>query len=235
MGNMAISNQTNNAIFNHIADRYDLVNGVLSFGCHQFWRIRLAKALPDTTRRVLDLACGTGAIPLTLVNCRRDITDITGIDIAENMLSVGRERVNKHKAGNRITLITGDALNIPFEENSFDAVTIGFALRNVPDIMKLLTSAYRVLKPAGVFAILEFSRPRNIFTRLMYHLYLILIVPLAGLLLTGNRGAYAHLGQSILKFPDTRRFVKMLRQSGFNVISENSMACGAVTLYLVKK
>jgi len=232
---MALSNQSNNAIFNRIASRYDLVNGILSFGSHQLWRIRLAKAFPFTTRRLLDLACGTAAIPLTVFRYRKDITEITGIDIADQMLAIGHERVAQAKAGKYITLAKGDALDIGFDADTFDAVSIGFALRNVPDVMKLLTEAHRVLKPSGLFAILEFSRPRNILARFFYYFYLTLIVPLAGLLLTASWGAYRHLGQSILRFPDTSRFVKMLHQSGFNDISVKPMAFGAVTLYLVKK
>ncbi len=230
---MGLSNAVSNEIFDRIAFRYDLVNSVLSFGFHSAWRARLAKAFPPGTRCLLDLACGTAAIPLAFFRYRPDVTHITGIDISGNMLGVARVRLNK--AGAKPCLIEGDALNVPFEDASFDAVTVGFALRNVPDIIRLLISAYRVLKPSGYFGILEFSRPAGAIARFLYWLYLGVIVPLAGLLFTGNWKAYRHLGESIIRFPSPDRFLKMLRQSGFREVSVRPMAFGAVTLYMAKK
>lgn len=230
---MALSNASSNEIFDRIALRYDMVNAVLSFGTHNAWRRDLAMAFPQGTRNLLDLACGTGAIPLAFARFRPDIKALCGIDISEKMLEVGRFRLQR--SGVQASLIKGDALRLTFDDASFDAVTVGFALRNVPDVMKLLTSAYRVLKPSGYFGILEFSRPAGLWERFFYWAYLTALVPLAGLFLTGNWSAYYHLGRSIIEFPEPERFVKMLRQAGFNEISRCPMAFGAVTLYMAKK
>jgi demethylmenaquinone methyltransferase/2-methoxy-6-polyprenyl-1,4-benzoquinol methylase len=232
---MGLSSSSSNAIFNTIADRYDAVNAVLSFGAHQHWRRTLARRIPAGSRRVLDLACGTAAIPLTLLTLRPDICLITGIDIADNMLRIGRNKLKHTPHSDRVTLQQGDALNMPFNADSFDTITIGFALRNVPDIMKLLASAYRVLKPSGTFLILEFSRPKILLSRLAYTFYLRAIVPFIGILLTGNWSAYRHLGVSILHFPEQGRFKRMLEQAGFTLISSTPMALGAVTLTIVQK
>lgn len=230
---MGLSNRSSNAIFDRIADRYDLVNGVLSFGAHERWRVYLAKAFSHGTCSLLDLACGTAAIPLAVSRHRPDIKEITGVDISGNMLSIARERLKK--AGAKARLLRSDALNLPFKDGSFDAVTVGFALRNVPDIIKLLTSAYRVLKPSGYFGILEFSRPAGLAARSLYWVYLSLVVPSAGLLLTGNWSAYHHLGRSIILFPEPERFLRMLSQAGFSDITARPMALGAVTLYMARK
>lgn len=232
---MALSTNDSNEIFNRIAFRYDLVNTVLSFGFQQAWRERLVKSFPSDIRTVLDLACGTGSIPLAFLKYRPDVTNITGIDIAENMLSVGRTRLQKAGASDRVQLFKGDALDPQFETGSFDAVTAGFALRNVPDVMKFVSSAYRVLKPSGHFRTLEFSRPDRIIPALFYRFFLGVLVPFIGFLSTGNWVAYRHLGKSILLFPDKKRFLKMLRQAGFRNIVFRSMAFGAVTLYITQK
>ncbi|MBF0386424.1 MAG: class I SAM-dependent methyltransferase [Candidatus Omnitrophica bacterium] len=286
---MGLTNSASNAIFNNIAWRYDRVNTVLSFGLHEVWRARLARAFPAGTRSLLDLACGTGAIPLAFLRYRTDVTDLTGLDLSVQMLKIASQRLlnngNHHlfsKSGDLIRcvgadfmsalrsgdnssvclscradtrsaptldksldllhnysplvrLIEGDALNLTFKDDSFDAVTVGFALRNIPDVIKLLTSAYRVLKPGGYFGILEFSRPKALITRAFYWLYLSCIVPIVGLLITGNWAAYYHLGKSIKQFPEPERFHRMLAQSGFKEITAYPLALGAVTLYMAKK
>jgi len=235
---VSLSKALSNDIFNRIAFRYDWVNALLSFGRHQAWRQCLARSLPADTRRVLDLACGTAAIPLAILEVRPDITEITGVDISANMLSVGRLRIRRHKAGAGVRLIQGDALDLPSlasEAGPFDAVTTGFALRNVADVMKFLLSAYRVLKPSGSLAILEFSWPRGIFPRTLFYFFLGVIVPFLGMIFTGNRAAYEHLGESIRRFPDRGRFLKMLKQAGFRDVTARIMALGAVTLYMAKR
>ncbi len=232
---MGLSTDASNKVFNNIAARYDLVNAFLSFGFHQSWRVRLAQALPAQTTSVLDLACGTAAIPLALARYRDKITNIVGVDISENMLTIGKTRVSKAVADRRINLLQGDALDLPMGADTFDAVTVGFALRNVPDIMRLFITAYRVLKPSGSFAVLEFSRPKGGLAVVLHSFYLGFMVPLAGLLLTGNWAAYQHLGRSILSFPDRNRFLRMFCQAGFKDVCVTSMAFGAVTLYLAKK
>ena len=164
---------------------------------------------------------------------RPEITNIVGVDISANMLAVGRARLEN--AGCKARLLLADALDVPVADETFDAVTVGFALRNVPDILRLLTSAYRLLKPNGVFGVLEFSRPRALIIRGLYWLSLSAIIPLAGLVFTGNWAAYNHLGKSIIEFPPPDRFIRMLSQAGFKDITSSPMAFGAVTLYIGKK
>ncbi len=241
---MGLSHNASNEIFNRIAVRYDLVNAVLSFGFHEVWRSRLVRAFPRQVFSVLDLACGTAAIPLAFFRHHPQVTEITGVDISGNMLKVARERLDKAVSQMdpavssrvmKVRLIQGDAAALSFEDASFDAVTVGFALRNVPDVLRLLVSACRVLKPNGYFGVLEFSRPAGFLVRWVYWVYLSWLVPLAGLLLTGEGRAYRHLGQSIMSFPEPERFLKMLRQAGFREIRVFPMAFGAVSLYMAKK
>ncbi len=231
---MSLSNQASNQIFDCIADRYDLVNNILSFGLHSSWRLRLTGSLPATASSVLDIACGTLSIPLTLLRERTNISKIVGIDISERMLSIGQKRLKMVQRSRSIQLVKGDALVLPFRNSSFNVVTIGFALRNVPDIMRLISSAYRVLGSNGSFGILEFSTPRG-FLGLLHKIYLIMVMPLMGYIFTGNSSAYQHLGNSILQFPPSDRFIRMLQQAGFKNITMQPLAFGAVTLYMAKK
>lgn len=226
-----LSPEASNAIFNKIALHYDRLNGILSLGLHERWRTCLAAGLPVQARRVLDVAVGTASIPIAILRERPEIDQVVGIDIAEEMLVLGREKIRRAGFDKKIVLQQGKAQALPFLSGSFDAVTIGFALRNVPHVLAVFTEAYRVLKPRGSLMILEFSKPSSPALAWCQTVYLKYLLPFIGGMLSGHPDAYRHLGQSILVFPPTERVVRMLYQAGFTRVTTETMAWGAVTLY----
>lgn len=201
-------------LFAAIAPRYDRINDLQSFGMHHRWKDRLVK-LADVTAgdRALDVCCGTGDIAERLA-ATGAVT--TGLDFTEEMLAVARTRMSearmpKTEAGHvltdhglRITYVQGDAQNLPFEENSFDAVTVGFGLRNLAEWEAGLREMHRVAQPGGRLLVLDFGRPDNALWRGLYFAYLRLVVPVYGKLFCGNWSAYAYILESLKAYPAQR-------------------------------
>lgn len=234
---MSLSTDVSNGIFDPIASRYDIVNGLLSFGFQSAWRKRLVCSLPDSAGRILDLGCGTGAVVESLIKYKKHVALVVGVDISTRMLAVAKARITLLKGTQRVELHHMDALSddLPARLGSFDAVTTAFTLRNVADPILLLISAYQVLKDDACFMALEFSRPANAFLRGIHRMYMLFIIPAMGFLMTGNWRAYRHLGQSILSFPPDLRFIRMIEQVGFRNVTIHKMAFGAVILYSARK
>lgn len=217
------------SLFNSIASRYDAINRILSFGLDLHWRRALRKHLPlQQNLHLLDVATGTGDQLLALLPDRR-IASAIGVDIAREMLERGRFKLKKWSS--QVQLQEGDALSLAFGAHTFDAVTISFGIRNVPNPHLALQEMHRVLKPQGRILILEFSMPRT--WRLpFYRLYLRHILPRVGGLLSGNPDAYRYLNRTIESFPSGDAFLAWMRQAGFTNLSAHPMTGGAVTLYV---
>ena len=223
-------------IFNLISGRYDFLNRLLSFGMDIQWRKALLKFIPtETTIHMLDLATGTADVLITAVEERPNIYSAVGLDMADEMLKIGRDKVEKKDLSKKIILQHGDAQELPFGDNAFDLLTISFGIRNIPDLRKVMMEMYRVMKPRGKTLILEFSIPENIFLRLGYIVYLRLGVPVLGFLFSGNYRAYKYLNQTIEQFPYGDRFCKILKQMGFKNIQAHPLLGGVATIYAAEK
>ena len=211
------------ALFDRIATTYDTVNRVLSFGIDSLWRKQVVRRLPQGA--VLDLACGTGELALAIA--KKKGVQVTGLDLSEGMLEVARGRTEGHS----ITLIHGDAQHLPLADGSFDATTIAFGIRNVPDVPAALAEMHRVLRPGGRTLILEFSLPANRVVRALHCFYLRHILPRVGGWISGDREAYRYLNTTIESFPYGEDFLSLVRAAGFSDCSATPLTLGIATLY----
>jgi len=217
-------------MFDLISPTYDRVNRILSLGMDKRWRKQVAKHLPcKKNLKILDLATGTGDQILSLLNSKASIGSITGIDLSSEMLAIA-----KTKLQDRADLILADAEKLTFPDNSFDAATFSFGIRNVPSPLTSLKSIYRVLKPSGKCLILEFSLPPKPI-RGFYLFYLRHILPRVGGLLSRKPSAYRYLNQTIEHFPSGKEFGYLMRDAGFSKLTAYPMALGGVTLYVGEK
>ena len=217
-------------MFNNISPRYDLLNHLLSANIDKIWRKNTIKKLkkfnPST---VLDIATGTGdfAIEATKLG---DVK-ITGIDISAGMLEVGRKKVGKRGLGKIIELIRADSENLPFKDNLFDAAIVGFGVRNFETLKKGLAEILRVIKPGGVFYILEFSRPRESPYKQLYNFYFKYILPVIGRLISNDKRAYSYLPESVNEFPDGDKFFTILAEVGYVNSRCFSQTFGIASIY----
>jgi demethylmenaquinone methyltransferase/2-methoxy-6-polyprenyl-1,4-benzoquinol methylase len=215
-------------MFGSIAPRYDLANHTLSCGFDFYWRKRASQIVQEwQPRRVLDLATGTGDLALVLQKTLPD-TEIVGADFSEEMLSVARAK------GLRQTALA-DARQLPFENESFDVVTIAFGLRNLPDWSEGLREMRRILRRGGHLLVLEFSLPAARPVRALYRFYLHHWVPLLGSTLTNQKNAYDYLGESIENFPSGNAMIHLVEESGFDDASAEPLTAGIVTIYTGRK
>ena len=219
-------------MFDEISSKYDLLNHFLSFGLHILWRKKLSQFLTDKkNQRVLDLATGTADVLLSLFKNNENVSKGQGIDLADKMLEIGREKILLKGLGDKITLKHGDATQIPFENNLFDAATISFGIRNVPDPSDVLKEMYRILNKNGRALILEFSLPENPVLRILHLLYLRTIVPLLGAIISGHYKAYKYLNQTIESFPYGKDFCSLMEKAGFQNVRANPLLFGIATIY----
>ncbi len=219
-------------MFDRIARRYDLLNHLLSLGQDIRWRKKVARFLVNKyDQYILDLATGTGDQLLYMFSCSDRIDRALGTDLALKMLDRGREKVKKRKLEDRIVLEEGDAENIQYPDNIFDAVTISFGIRNLMSVERSLSEMYRVLKPAGRVLILEFSIPQNILMRSIYLFYFRYLLPFIGSVISGDRYAYRYLNETVEGFPYGDAFCQMLRESGFENVSMYPQTFGIATIY----
>lgn len=216
--------------FDEIAHRYDLLNRLLSFRIDQLWRKKLVRELPQgEAYHVLDVATGTA--DLALMAARRKGCLVTGCDVAEKMMDIGRKKVAQKKLDQKVTLVSGAAENLPFDPNTFDAAMVAFGVRNFNDLEKGLTEMNRVLKPGGKILVLEFSIPQNSIFKALYLFYFLNVLPFMGGLISGNRKAYAYLPESVLKFPQGEEFLGLLQKAGFTDTQCENLTMGIATLY----
>jgi len=221
-------------MFNNISHRYDFLNHFLSLGIDKIWRttaIRLLKPLQP--QYILDVATGTGdfAIQALKLNPQK----ITGIDISEGMLGIGQKKVERLNLSHKIELLPGDSENLQFPENTFDAVTVGFGVRNFEDLEKGLGEIRRVLKPGAMLVVLEFSRPRRFPMRQLYNFYFKNILPGLGRLISNDKSAYTYLPESVEAFPDGTDFENILKRVGFKETSCKPLTFGISSVYTARK
>jgi demethylmenaquinone methyltransferase/2-methoxy-6-polyprenyl-1,4-benzoquinol methylase len=221
-------------MFNNISHRYDFLNHLLSLGIDKIWRKTAISFLkPLKPQYILDVATGTGdfAIQALILNPQK----VTGIDISEGMLSMGRKKIEKLKLSHKVELHAGDSENLQFEENSFDAVTVGFGVRNFEDLEKGLSEILRVMKPGAMLVILEFSRPRKFPMRQVYNFYFKNILPGLGRLISNDKSAYTYLPESVEAFPDGMDFENILKKVGFKETACTPLTFGISSIYTALK
>ncbi len=218
------------AMFNSIAHRYDFLNHFLSLGIDNLWRRKAINILKnDQPETILDLACGTA--DLSIASLKLNPKQVTGIDISENMVALGKKKIKKINAGDRIDLYVGDSEALPFEEKTFDAITVAFGVRNFENLQNGLMEANRVLKNGGRIVILEFSNPEVFPVKQLYKVYFSSILPVIGRLFSKNQSAYSYLPDSVEKFPQGKQFMDQLKLTGFRNVSSKKLTLGICTLY----
>lgn len=219
-------------MFDKIAQRYDLLNQVLSLGLHNHWRKRLTSLLPrEAGLKVLDLATGTADVPISFFLENQAQGHAYGLDLSEKMLFFGKQKIIANKLSDKITLMRADINHIPIHQHSLHCTSISFGIRNVENPVSALKEMKRVLKKDGMIYILEFSLPQNRLLRLLHLLYLRCIVPLIGFLLSGNYKAYRYLNKTIEAFAYGDNFCDLMRQSGFSHIKKTPLSWGIATIY----
>ena len=218
-------------MFDSIAPRYDLLNHLLSFGVDRLWRRRMVGVVAaGTPAAILDVAAGTGDVAVALAR-RLPAARITGIDLSGEMLAVGRGKVARRGLCDRIELVQGDAEQLPFPDGTFDAVTIGFGIRNFGSIEAGLAEAFRVLRPGGRLCILEFSTPRGRCFGPLYRFYFHRILPLVGRLISKDDSAYTYLPESV----DNLLFLRLMGQAGFAACRSRRQMRGIAYIYEGRK
>jgi demethylmenaquinone methyltransferase / 2-methoxy-6-polyprenyl-1,4-benzoquinol methylase len=221
-------------MFNNIAPKYDFLNQLLSMGIHKGWRKKAVAYLKEVNpKKILDIATGTGDFAIEAMKLNPD--KVVGVDISEGMLKVGVEKINKLGLQNKIELKLGDSESLPFENNSFDAITVGFGVRNFENLEKGINDIYRVLNPNGMIAILEFSKPRKFPVKQVYHFYFRYITPAIGKLFSKDNSAYTYLPESVKAFPDGEDFLAVLKKAGFKETKAIPVTFGIASIYLAKK
>lgn len=218
-------------MFDRIAGRYDLLNHLLSGNRDKAWRKKMAALLPARdSLHVLDLATGTADQLLALYDSGR-VESGTGIDMAEKMLAIGRDKIEARFLSDVLRLGSGNAEQIPFEADKFDAVSISFGIRNMTDVPATLAEMRRVLKAGGRALILEFSLPSSAFMRSLYLFYFRHILPRLGAIISGDRGAYRYLNETVETFPYGEAFCRLMTEAGFRNVAANRLTFGIATIY----
>ncbi|MCF4102370.1 bifunctional demethylmenaquinone methyltransferase/2-methoxy-6-polyprenyl-1,4-benzoquinol methylase UbiE [Gillisia sp. M10.2A] len=221
-------------MFDTISGNYDGLNRVISFGIDIKWRNKVVKLVEHTNpETILDIATGTGDLAINLA--RTGAKEIIGLDISEGMLSVGRKKIaDKHLSG-KIKMVQADSEALPFEENSFDAITVAFGVRNFETLEKGLTEIFRVLKPGGIFVILETSVPTKFPYKQGYKFYSNALLPLIGKAFSKDKVAYSYLSESAAAFPFGEKFNNILRKIGFINVEDKPQTFGVATIYTASK
>jgi len=217
-------------MFNNIAPNYDFLNHFLSFGIDKIWRRKAIRLLmKQVPSDILDVATGTG--DFAIESLKTGAKKIIGIDISEEMLSVGRSKIKALGLDDRILLYLGDSEALNFQNQSFDAVTVAFGVRNFENLSKGIDELYRVLRPGGMVCILEFSKPRRFPVKQVYGFYSFYILPFLGRMFSKDRSAYRYLPESVEGFPDGDEFEAVLDKSGFKQLSQYRQTFGVATIY----
>ncbi len=221
-------------MFNNISKRYDFLNHFLSLGIDRVWRKKAIKILGEKQpKTILDMATGTGdfAIEALKINPEK----IIGVDISEGMLEVGREKMKKRRVNDVIDMQLGDSENLKFENNTFDAYTVAFGVRNFQNLKTGMTELNRVLKPGGRGVILEFSKPKKFPIKQYYKFHSKYIIPSIGKAISKDKSAYEYLPESIAAFPEGEDFIAIMNQTGYKNCKMKTVAGGIATIYWGEK
>ncbi|MCW1919208.1 bifunctional demethylmenaquinone methyltransferase/2-methoxy-6-polyprenyl-1,4-benzoquinol methylase UbiE [Rhodobacter sp. KR11] len=216
-------------VFTSVASRYDIMNDLMSGGVHRLWKDAMMDWLaPRPDQKLLDVAGGTGDVAFRFL-ARAPGATATVLDMTESMLIAGQSRAEAQNQA--LTWVVGDAMALPFADNSFDVYTISFGIRNVTRVQDALAEAFRVLKPGGRLMVLEFSQIPNEMMQKAYDLYSFNVIPAMGKMVTGDRDSYQYLVESIRKFPDQETFASMIRQAGFQQVKYRNLTLGVAALH----
>lgn len=221
-------------MFDSIAYKYDFLNHFLSMGIDKLWRKKaISKLKKRNIQKLLDIATGTGDFAIEasrIPNIR-----ITGVDISEQMLEEGRRKIKKKGLSEKIELLKGDSEQLNFADQSFDAITVAFGVRNFENLQLGLKEMYRVLKPGGIVVVLEFSKPVSFPFKQLYNFYFKYILPVIGRLVSKDRTAYTYLPESVSQFPDGKKFTGQLEMAGFKNSQFEMLTMGVATIYTGEK
>lgn len=221
-------------MFNSIAERYDLLNHLLSMGVDRGWRKRLVKLMSENNpKNILDLATGTADLSIAAIKINPD--KITGTDIAEEMLAIGQQKINKLGLSDKIILLVADSENLPFKDAEFDAAMVAFGVRNYENLHQGLSEMCRVLKPGAKAFILEFSKPQKFPVKQLFQFYSRFVLPIIGKLVSKHSSAYTYLPESIAAFPRDDQFIKIMLSAGFSHAEYEILSFGITNLYIGKK
>lgn len=219
-------------MFNQISPTYDRTNRILSLGIDQYWRKKVARFLPHKDKiRLLDCATGTGDQIFSLMKKSRRVHQAVGIDLASEMLRIGKKKLKKKPYAHQVMLKQASVLALPFVDNSFDCATISFGIRNVPDVDASLKEIFRVLAPQGRILVLEFSLPKNQKIKAAHLYYLRHWMPKIGAFISKDKNAYTYLNETIETFPHGKNFCALLENAGFKNVAAHPLTFGVVTLY----
>lgn len=221
-------------MFDTISTNYDGLNRVISFGIDVKWRKKVVNLVGETRPdSVLDIATGTGDLAINLT--KTGASRVVGLDLSEGMLSVGRKKIQEKGMTGRIEMVQGDSEALPFEDNSFDAITVAFGVRNFEDLEKGLAEIHRVLKKGGIFVILETSVPTRFPFKQGYYFYTKNLLPLIGKLFSKDKVAYSYLSESAAAFPYGEKLNNILRKIGFINVENKPQTMGVATIYTASK
>src|SRR5690606_7484515 len=221
-------------MFDTISKEYDGLNRVISFGIDVKWRKKVVKIVAaHHPNNILDIATGTGDLAISLTNS--SAKEIIGLDISEGMLEVGRKKISAKHLDSKIKMMVGDSENLPFENDTFDAITVAFGVRNFETLEKGLSEIHRVLKPNGIFVILETSVPTHPIYKTGYSFYTKYILPTIGKIFSKDQSAYSYLCESASKCPYGEALNNILRQIGFNNVKDLPQNFGVATIYKASK
>ncbi|WP_047152628.1 demethylmenaquinone methyltransferase [Aneurinibacillus tyrosinisolvens] len=220
------------SVFESIAKDYDRMNSVISFGRHVAWREYTNRRMGvKAGETAIDLCCGTCDWTISLANAIGPTGEIVGLDFSQNMLDVGAQKVKKQGL-NQITLVNGDAMKIPYPDNSFDYATIGFALRNVPDYKQVIREMARVVKPGGQVVSLEVSKPPFIPYRKLFFFYFYNLLPVVAKLVVDKYEEYSWLPNSLTNFPDSKQLADVFREAGLTDVETKLFVGGVSALHI---
>lgn len=219
-------------MFNEISPTYDRANSILSLGIHRYWRGKLARALPQKEKlKLLDCATGTCDQIISLMDRDKKIHLAVGIDLACEMLKIGKNKLKLKRYGHLVELKEASIAEIPYPENSFDCVTLSFGIRNVEDVSGCLKEIHRVLSDKGRLLILEFSLPKMSLLKKLHLFYLRYVLPKVGGWVSKNAQAYRYLNETIESFPYGEKFCTLLQEAGFKNVKATALTFGIATLY----
>ncbi|WP_212522955.1 bifunctional demethylmenaquinone methyltransferase/2-methoxy-6-polyprenyl-1,4-benzoquinol methylase UbiE [Actibacterium sp. MT2.3-13A] len=218
-------------VFTNVASKYDVMNDLMSMGIHRLWKDAMMDWLaPRPGQRLLDVAGGTGDISFRFLKRAPGATAVV-LDMTESMLVEGRQRAEAAQMADSLDWVVGDAMALPFKDNSFDVYTISFGIRNVTRIEDALSEAFRVLRPGGRLMVLEFSQLPNRAMQWAYDRYSFNVIPRMGQLVANDRDSYQYLVESIRKFPDQETFARMIREAGFENVKYRNLSMGIAALH----
>ncbi|CAA0209296.1 bifunctional demethylmenaquinone methyltransferase/2-methoxy-6-polyprenyl-1,4-benzoquinol methylase UbiE [Tenacibaculum maritimum] len=221
-------------MFNNISKDYDGLNRVISFGIDISWRKKVVSlAGKNNPKKILDIATGTGDLAIMLAKTNPD--KIIGLDISEGMLEVGKQKILNAKLADTIEMVVGDSENMPFDNDTFDAITVSFGVRNFENLDKGLKEIKRVLKPGGTFVVLETSNPTKFPFKQGYQFYTSFILPFIGKLFSKDKVAYSYLSESANSFPFGKEFNNILEKNGFKNAKNQPVTFGVASIYTSTK